>query len=242
VLGPVELVDEVDSTNRVLLDRARAGAPAGLVLVADYQTAGRGRLDRTWEAALGAALLVSVLLRPALPPARVHLLTLAAALAARDACTQVAGVTPTLKWPNDVVIERGEETSKLAGLLAESLIEGGRVTAVVLGMGLNLRASGVPEGGVALESLSGQTVPRDVLLGTWLAAFEMLLDPWDESALLDTFTAACSTIGRHVRVELAGRSFAGRAIAIDADGQLLVEADGGTESISAGDVVHLRRV
>src|SRR5688572_11936703 len=98
MLGPVELVDEVDSTNRVLLERARAGAPHGLVLVADHQTAGRGRLDRRWEAEPGAALLVSVLLRPDVTPDRLHRVTMAAAVGAVDACRELAGVGVSIKW------------------------------------------------------------------------------------------------------------------------------------------------
>ena len=96
--------DELDSTNRYLIDEARAGAPGGVVVVADRQTAGRGRLDRRWEAPSGSALLVSVLLRPDLLPTHVHSTTMVAAVAASDACDEVAGFRPLLKWPNDVLI------------------------------------------------------------------------------------------------------------------------------------------
>ncbi len=111
----------IDSTNRWVLDEARAGAPEGLVAVADHQAAGRGRRGRTWEAAPGSSLLVSVLLRPgawrpALGPDRVHLLTMAAGLALADAVGLVAGIEAGLKWPNDLVV--GDR--KLAGLLAEA--------------------------------------------------------------------------------------------------------------------------
>jgi BirA family biotin operon repressor/biotin-[acetyl-CoA-carboxylase] ligase len=108
---------EVDSTNRYLLDEARAGAPEGLVAVADHQTAGRGRLGRRWEAPRGSNLLASVLLRPALAVDELHLCTVVVALAARTACALVAAVAPELKWPNDLIV--GER--KLAGVLAESV-------------------------------------------------------------------------------------------------------------------------
>jgi BirA family biotin operon repressor/biotin-[acetyl-CoA-carboxylase] ligase len=125
----VRRFEELDSTNRYLLDQARAGAPEGLVAVADHQTAGRGRLGRRWEAPAGAGLLVSVLLRPSLPIEELHLCTVAVALAARSACTEAAGVEPGLKWPNDLIV--GER--KVAGILAEA-----REGAVVVGIGVNV--------------------------------------------------------------------------------------------------------
>jgi len=113
----VRRLAEIDSTNRYLLDEARAGAPEGVVVVADYQHAGRGRLGRRWEAPAGSNLLVSVLLRPALAVEELHLCTVAVALAAADACERAAGLVPQLKWPNDLVV--GDR--KLAGILAESI-------------------------------------------------------------------------------------------------------------------------
>ncbi len=120
----------VDSTNRYLLQCAAQGAPEGVVAVADEQTAGRGRLGRTWVAPAGSALLVSVLLRPELPLEATHLVTLAAGLAALDAIDVLASVPAGLKWPNDVVID----DRKIAGILAEADGAG----AVVVGMGCNV--------------------------------------------------------------------------------------------------------
>ena len=113
---------EVDSTNTYVRDRARQGAPAGLVAVADHQTAGRGRLDRRWESPPGANLLASVLLRPDCGAEDVHLCAGAVALAGVDACREVAGVEPVLKWPNDLLLGG----AKLAGVLAEAEFAGGR--------------------------------------------------------------------------------------------------------------------
>ena len=242
MLGPVEFVDEVDSTNRVLLDRARDGAPHGLVLVADHQTGGRGRLDRRWEAQPGAALLVSVLLRPELAVDRLHLLTVAAALAAREACAEVAGVSPELKWPNDLLLDRDGVPAKLAGLLAESIVDGERAAAVVIGMGLNLRSAKMPEGAVALDDMTDQRVDRDRLLDCWLHAFGRRLGIWDESTLLADYRAACSTIGKSVRVDLPGRLLQGVAVGVDDDARLELQTPNGSEVVAAGDVVHLRRV
>src|SRR4051794_7575214 len=126
----------IDSTNRYLLECAADGEPEGVVAVADEQTAGRGRLDRSWIAPPGAALLVSGLLRPRLPVERLHLVTLAAALAAIDSVTVLSGAEARLKWPNDVVVD----DRKLAGILAESDGAG----AIVVGMGLNVRGDWFP--------------------------------------------------------------------------------------------------
>ena len=116
----IHWLDEVDSTNTYVRDLARHGAPAGLVAVADHQTAGRGRLDRRWESPPGANLLASVLLRPGCGAGDVHLCAGAVALAGADACREVAGVEPVLKWPNDLLLDG----AKLAGVLAEAEFSG----------------------------------------------------------------------------------------------------------------------
>ncbi|HLI72506.1 MAG TPA: biotin--[acetyl-CoA-carboxylase] ligase [Acidimicrobiales bacterium] len=133
----VRRFDEIDSTQRYVVDEARRGAPAGLVAVAGHQSAGRGRLGRRWEAPAGSNLLMSVLLRPALALGELHLCTVAVALAAADACASAAGLDAQLKWPNDLVV--GDR--KLAGILAEAAAgssPGASVEAVVVGLGLNV--------------------------------------------------------------------------------------------------------
>jgi len=228
--GDVRFMQVVDSTNRVVLDSARAGEPEGLVLATDLQTAGRGRLDRTWEAAAGTSLLVSVLLRPAgLAPGSWYLVTAASALAARDACENVAGVTAEIKWPNDLLI--GER--KLAGILAE--ISGG---AVVVGMGLNVHSG--PPGAAYLDEATGRRTSRTALLVAWLNGLDRLMGDWD--AVRERYRAACTTVGRRVRVEqLDGGRLLGRAEGIDDDGRLLVRGpDGVLNLLSVGDVTHLR--
>jgi BirA family biotin operon repressor/biotin-[acetyl-CoA-carboxylase] ligase len=242
VLGPVELVDEVDSTNRVLLDRARDGAPHGLVLVADHQSAGRGRLDRTWEAKPGAALLVSVLLRPRIPLDQVHLVTVAGAIAACYACAEIARVSVSLKWPNDVVVERDGVTWKLAGLLAESLISDQEVAAVVLGMGLNVLDLGLPEGAIALDTIGRGPVDRDALLRAWLDRLDPWFLQWDASRLLQRYRERCSTIGRTVQVDVGSEVIEGAAVDVDQVGRLLVDTPSGSRCFAVGDVRHVRSV
>lgn len=230
----------IDSTNRLLLDEARAGAPAGLVAVADHQTAGRGRLGRTWESTPGAALLVSVLLRPDLPPERLGVLTMAAGLALGDAVEAVADVRAGLKWPNDLVV--GER--KLAGLLAEAQVHAGRVDAVVLGAGCNVGAAAVPSAlaGVATscDVEAGRPVDRDLLLERYLAGLAARLG--DLVSVPDAYRRRSATLGRPVRVEVGtGRTVEGEAVAVSASGALVVrDAEGADVTLHAGDVVHLR--
>jgi BirA family biotin operon repressor/biotin-[acetyl-CoA-carboxylase] ligase len=200
------------------------------VAVADHQTAGRGRLGRTWQAPPGASLLMSVLLRPQLDPGRLHLATAAVALAAADACEQVAGFRPELKWPNDLLVA----DRKLAGVLAES-----DLPAVVVGIGMNVNwDTDVPSGGVAANQVSGRAVDRHALLDALLAALAPRADDWD--AVGSEYRRRCATIGRLVRVELADESFTGTAADVSDEGHLLVDVGTCIRTVTAGDVVHLR--
>jgi len=240
----VRRFDELDSTNRYLIDEARAGAPGGVVVVADRQTAGRGRLDRRWEAPSGSALLVSVLLRPDLLPTHVHSTTMVAAVAASDACDEVAGFRPLLKWPNDVVVE----DRKLGGLLAEAELKGDKVDAVVVGMGLNVNWDRPPpelaDIAIAASEVAGHPVDRDALLSTFLDRLEehysALVEPGGWRGTLLNYRRLSATLGQLVRVELADESFTGKAVEITGEGHLLVETGGEVRRVPAGDVVHLR--
>jgi BirA family transcriptional regulator, biotin operon repressor / biotin---[acetyl-CoA-carboxylase] ligase len=225
----LRFLDEIDSTNRYARDAAAAGAAAGLVVVADFQTAGRGRLDRRWEAASGTALLMSILLRVEdLPPTRFHLVTAAAALSVRDGCAEAGGFSPDLKWPNDLLVD----DRKLAGILAESA-----GPAVVVGIGCNVTDS--PPGAVSASDAAGRPVDREALLIGLLDALERWYGRWADVAA--EYRATCATIGRAVRVEQAAGAFDGLAEAIDPDGRLVVRRDdGGVVAVAAADVVHLR--
>lgn len=244
--GEVVRLAEVGSTNTELAARARQGAPAGLVVVADHQTAGRGRRGRRWEAPTGTALLCSVLLRPVLAPARLHLCTAAAALALADGCAAVAGVRPLLKWPNDLTVS----DCKLAGILAEAdpAAPGGRPgsVAVVVGMGCNLRWSGpAGAGGTSLERESGRAAGRDELLVATLDALAprvvALEDAGGRAGLVGELRARSGTVGRAVEVSLDGGTvLRGAAVALTEDGHLVVRTPSGEVTVAAGDVVHLR--
>ncbi|OWY61991.1 biotin--[acetyl-CoA-carboxylase] ligase [cyanobacterium TDX16] len=250
----VEWVGETGSTNADLLARARAGASDGLVLVADHQAAGRGRLGRSWEAPPGASLLVSVLLRPDVPLARAHLLTVALGLAAVEALEELAEVPAALKWPNDVVVPDsqvgdGPIDRKLGGILAESVVEDGSLAAVVVGMGLNVAWPPVLPAelatiAVAANHVSDVALDRADLLVAILVRFERLLADLDDEAgtaeLRRRYLERCRTIGRDVRVELADGSFTGRADDVTDEGHLVVTTPHGRREVTAGDVVHLR--
>ena len=239
----IHWLDEVGSTNTYVRDRAREGAPAGLVAVADHQTAGRGRLDRHWESPPGASLLVSVLLRPGSGAEGMHLGGGAVALAGADACREVAGVEPVLKWPNDLLLDG----AKLAGVLAEAEFHGSSLSALIVGIGINVAWPGPPgAGGICLNDVrrSGPPVDRRVLLDRLLEALEprcaLLEDDEGRRSLADEVRRRCATLGQQVRVTLAGEDLLGRAAAIDEAGRLVVETAQGPRSVSAGDVVHLR--
>jgi BirA family biotin operon repressor/biotin-[acetyl-CoA-carboxylase] ligase len=230
----VRWFDELDSTNRYVIDRAKAGAPAGLVVVADHQTSGRGRLGRTWVAAPGASLLTSVLLRPTFSSDRRHLLVTAAALAMAEAIEASTGVVAGLKWPNDLLVEE----RKLCGVLAETADD-----AVVVGLGVNVEWRDVPDELAAVATAcnleGGRPVDRKVVLDAFLASYSDRLDDLD--AARDAYSARLTTIGRRVRVEQGSGAVVGTALGVDAAGRLLLERDDGTtEAIAVGDVVHVR--
>ncbi|HEY1445695.1 MAG TPA: biotin--[acetyl-CoA-carboxylase] ligase [Acidimicrobiales bacterium] len=234
---------EIDSTNTYVLDQARQGAAEGLVAVAEHQSAGRGRLDRRWESPPGANLLASVLLRPDCAADDLHHCSVAVALAAADACAELAGVEPVLKWPNDLLVDG----SKLAGVLAEADFEGTRVRGVVVGIGLNVAWPGPAEaGGTCLDDAgrTAQPVDKGVLLDLLLERLgprrPFLDHEAGRRALLEEVRHRCATLGQRVRVTLPNEELTGAASAIDDAGHLVVETRSGRRLVSAGDVVHLR--
>ncbi|WP_261821237.1 biotin--[acetyl-CoA-carboxylase] ligase [Nocardioides sp. OK12] len=247
----VEVVAQSPSTNALVADRARAGAPEGLVVVTEHQTAGRGRLDRTWSTPARSALTFSLLLRPRVAAEHwpwLPLLTGHAVGAALGALGYPAGV----KWPNDVLVEG----RKLAGILVER-VETPTGPAAVLGIGLNVRLPAdllpVPTAtSLLVESQErGVDLPdRSTLLLALLERLRASYDEWQgggEAAagrLRTAYADACVTLGLDVRVELPGAdALEGGAVGIDRHGRLLVQpvgAGGAPVAVSAGDVVHVR--
>ncbi|MFE5817937.1 biotin--[acetyl-CoA-carboxylase] ligase [Streptomyces sp. NPDC056479] len=246
----VEVVQSTGSTNTDLVDLATAGKAAeGTVLVAEEQTAGRGRLDRNWTAPPRSGLFFSVLLNPAeVPVPRWGWLPLLTGVAVATGLSRAAGVDTALKWPNDLLVTVGGEERKAGGILAERAGDAG----VVIGVGINvtLRADELPVPQAGSLALAGAvSTDRDPLLRAILRSLEDWYGRWRAavgdplvSGLQETYAAGCATLGRVVRAELPGdRAITGEAVAIDGDGRLvLATQEGVQEPVGAGDIVHLR--
>ncbi|ALV33917.1 biotin--[acetyl-CoA-carboxylase] ligase [Streptomyces sp. CdTB01] len=246
----VEVVQRTGSTNSDLVSLAEAGkAGEGWVLVAEEQTAGRGRLDRQWTAPARSGLFFSVLLAPSeVPVARWGWLPLLTGVAVATGLARAAGVDTALKWPNDLLVSIGGEERKAGGILAERAGDHG----VVVGVGINvtLRESELPVPTAGSVALAGAvSTDRDPLLRAVLRALEEWYRRWREaggdpaeSGLQETYAAGCATLGRTVRAELPGdRSIVGEAVAVDGDGRLVIATEEGVqEPVGAGDIVHLR--
>ena len=232
----VEYHDSLPSTNA----RARELAAEGktdCVVVANEQTGGRGRLDREWLSPPGGVWL-SVLCRPSLPPAHVPVLTLAAAVAVVETAREF-GVDAGIKWPNDVLVPTPDGEKKLVGILTEMEGEADRVSWVVVGIGVNVRAEGLPERGTGLL-VHTDDFDRRVFVQRLLERFddlrgepETVLSKWRDRAL---------TLGKRVRVETPSGEIVGEAVDAEFPGTLLIETDDGTRRVHAGDCEHLRPV
>ncbi len=213
-------VAETGSTNADLLAEVDLGAPDRTALRTDHQTAGRGRLDRTWDAPPGSNLLMSLLFREV--PEEPGELTRRVGLAAIAAVAEVAGITAELKWPNDVLVAG----RKLAGILAQRSVSG----PVVVGIGLNV--GWAPDGAA---SLGANLQPTDVATAL-LRAYDALPDNIDAM-----YREHLGTVGQRVRVERTTGDLEGRALDVGPDGHLVVlDACGVTHRVDVGDVVHLR--
>lgn len=237
----------IDSTNDYLKELAADPAyPAGTVLLADYQSAGRGRLARRWEAPPGASLLFSVLFRPGWPAERGPWLTMLAGLAAAEAIEAVAGLPAHLKWPNDVVLDHEGQWRKAAGLLLDTSLDGrGRLESAILGIGLNVNTppAALPEAptpATSLLAVGGRPVARLPLLVALLERLEQRYTAADAGRSPQAkWAERLITLGRPVTVSAAGSGgvLTGMAEGVDEWGQLLVRDDAGRlQAVAAGDV------
>jgi BirA family transcriptional regulator, biotin operon repressor / biotin---[acetyl-CoA-carboxylase] ligase len=235
---------ETGSTNADVAAAARDGAAEGLVVVAERQSAGRGRLDRRWESPARAGLAVSVLLRPReIPPGRYGWLPLLAGVALVETVRRQAELDAVLKWPNDLLVNE----RKCAGILAESVGD-----AVVIGIGLNvtLRGPELPRPDATSLLLEGaRSTDRDPLLRALLRTLADGYRSWSDaygdpeaSGLRDAYRLHCATLGREVRIARPdGSTLAGTASDVDGAGRLVVTGtDGVATPVAAGDVGHVR--
>ena len=248
--GPVVVLASTGSTNADAAEQVREGAPEGFTVVADEQTIGRGRLDRSWHSPPGAGLAMSVVLRPVAPEPSWGWIPLLSGLAVVEAL-ESQGASCALKWPNDIVVDGDARDGsggprKLGGLLVER-VEG----ALVVGIGVNvdLRADEVPVARATSTVLEGVAVRRERLVVDVLGAMRRHYLLWHSrpgtpgrGGLADAYAGRCLTLGRQVRALLPGdRVEEGTAYALDGDGRLLLRrADGTTVPVSAGDLEHLR--
>ena len=258
---PTLYFPSIGSTNDVAHERAAAGAPDGLLVVADEQTAGRGRLDRRWWAPPGSGLLMSLLLRPPLPLNHAGQLTMCLGLAAVEAIEVVTGLRPALKWPNDLLLDG----RKLGGMLTELRLDGERLAYAVLGLGINVNvtfdegphlhppalaagavmtedknnasfvvrpSSDLASTAIGLSMVLGRPVDRTVLLATIVARCET----WYEQVLTGrsphaAWAARLDTVGRRVTVTTTTRLVVGTAVGVTPEGALLVRGDDHTEHV-----------
>jgi BirA family transcriptional regulator, biotin operon repressor / biotin---[acetyl-CoA-carboxylase] ligase len=254
-LSRIERFTSVDSTQRVVREWLEAGTPEVAIAIADEQTSGRGRLDRTWQAPVGAALLLSVGFRPANLAARqAWRLAAVVSLAMLDAAEAAAGLpdaTLRLKWPNDIVADQGGELVKVAGVLGETVTVGDRVGSAVIGIGVNAdwaKADFPTDLASTMTSLRelarGRPVDREQLLEEFLAR----LEPRYEALRDGKFDAAGwsgrqITTGQQVEVDVGGKLMVGLATGVDPEsGALTIESGGVRQSVDSGEVVRCRLV
>lgn len=240
---PLEFHHQVGSTN----DRAHAlaaqGAPHGALVVAEEQTAGRGRAGRRWYTPPGAALALSLVLRPpALKPTQAAALPALGALAVAEAL-EAAGVRAEIKWPNDVLLAG----RKVAGVLAEAVWEGAGLAYAVLGIGVNVRPQAVPPEdrldfpATCVEAVVGQPVERAGLLVAVVAGVARWLPRLGEADLRQAWEARLAFRGQEVAVTGALGSLRGRVVGLADDGRLRLETEGGPVLVGFGEV-HLRPI
>ena len=230
----VSVVDLTTSTQIDLAELAKSNSiKTGEVLATEFQTAGRGRLDRTFEAAPGSALLFSFFIKPNRARSDWGFISHLAAISMQEVISQDHPSQVQLKWPNDILI--GDK--KVAGLLAQATDDG-----VIIGIGVNVAMTSdeLPvDTATSLAITGSKKLDRSLILGEFLNRFEVNFDKWDNGAdFIDSYSAICATLGRQVQVEVSGRANrTGQALTINKIGALML--DDGFE-VNVGDVVHLR--
>ena len=244
VAGPVVWAVEAGSTNDLVAMRARAGAAEGLVIGADFQSAGRGRRGRTWTADAGAALLFSVLLRPARAGRDVGVLPITAAVGVAEGLATL-GIPAELVWPNDLTADG----KKLGGILCELASSGQELAWAVVGVGLNVRASPVLTDGrwepTSVAAIAGGAVPREAVLGAVLRGLGEWVGRWyrdGDAPVVAAFGRRDALIARRVVVAVGDATLRGVADGLNANGALrVVTPDGAVAAVTSGEVTGVER-
>ena len=241
--GTIVYRESVDSTQSLARALVEGGAHDGLIVVAERQSEGRGRMGRKWVSDAGG-LWFTIAIRPKVSPAFLQACTSMVSLSVRDSIRALLGREPLLKWPNDVLVGKG----KVCGVLSEVAASADEIRYVLLGVGVNVNndvrsigARGTPA--ASLKELLGHAVQRDALLVSIIKGVDMRYRRARKEgfgALLDEYRASCSTVGKRVRVEYTDSVIEGMAVGIDELGALVVKSDGKVFKAHSGDVVHLR--
>lgn len=231
--GRAQHFASIDSTSTALLAAAASGAPEGTVYVADEQTAGRGRGSHQWHSAPGEGLYVSVLVRSPFPIARALWISLGTGLAASHAIARTTGLSPDIRWPNDLLLNTLHGSRKVGGILVESSVEGEQLRYAVIGVGINVNHTTLPPElariATSLRIESGRTISRQELLLHLLRALDLELAGLEAGGegLLERFAGISSWV-RGKRVHVAERGgYTGVTAGLDPNGFLLVNADDG---------------
>ena len=241
---PVLFWESLDSTQIPAKELARKGAPEGLIVTTSFQTSGRGRLGRRWVSAPEGGIFFSLVIRPALPPESIQLLSLVSALSVQDALFALHGVRCQLKWPNDILWK----DRKLCGILTEVSSEPGMVHFAVTGIGINANSSALSldEGGetASLFSITGKKAHRGELIAGVVrylhSAVRGLENPGGSKRALSDYASRCDTLGKRVRVVSDEGEVTGEAIALGGNGEIIIRTKDGIRSFTSADVNHLR--
>ncbi len=231
------------STNDLVAAQARAGAPEGLLVTADQQTHGRGRLGRSWHSPRGANLYLSLLLRPRRPAVEIPPLTLLAGGALAKAMRGL-GFDARVKWPNDLLLRVGEQQRKVAGVLTEASTEGNRISHVVLGIGVNVNTEIFPDDladkATSLRLAHGAVLSREDVLARILSAFEPAYERFQSvgvAAAIDLWEAHAE-LGIRCRAHVSGGYIEGITTGVADDGALLIRDDAGNvRRVISGEVI-----
>lgn len=240
---PVLYWEMLDSTQIPAKDLARKGAPEGIVVITNCQVLGRGRMGRTWVSPPEGGIYFSVIIRPAMRPEQIQVLSLVTAMSVQDALFSSFGIRCQLKWPNDILWNG----AKICGILSEVSSEPGMVHFAVTGIGINANmiagSMGLESSATSLASILGRTVHRGEIAASVISLLNKgvrRMESGGTEAVISEYSKRCDTIGKWVRVVLDDGEITGLARGVGEHGDLQVEINGDIRSFSAADITHLR--